>query len=320
MKIGFAGAGGVGSYFGGKLARGGADITLIGRGEHAAALKSNGLILHENGSKSRVELDVIDTSSSDDLTKVASLDWLIFTCKSHQNATLADRLIKELRPQAHVASLQNGIDNPKHLNSIFRRKIVGGISIRFAAHVVSPGVVHASGDGYAIFGEFPRGSSIRIQKLVEICRDAGVDVRETKNIVVELWRKLIINNAVNPLTALLQRDTGYVFQNKSCRDLVKSLMKEAAQAALADGVALNEEDVKQLYAIVSGLEPFKPSMLVDVEMERTPEVDAICGPVIERAEELGEPAVVTKTVSSLLLARFPKLFANERPRRRYQSK
>jgi len=308
LRIGFAGAGGVGAYFGGLLNRGGLDITLLARGQHADLMKTQGLQITENGKSFRVRPNILDTARASDLQYLGKLDWLIFSCKAHQTVVLAQDIRPYLGAQTQIASLQNGVDNPALLEKLLQRPIVGGLSIRFAAHVIAPGSVAAIGNGYLLLGEAPTGLSERVQSLVKAGQGAGVDMRATDDIRKELWRKLIINNGVNPITALLRRDTGFVLSDKNTVPIVAAMMAEAAVAASGDGVMLTSQDIEELRAIVAGLDPFKPSMLVDVERGRLPELDAICGPVQERARRMGKPARTTETIAHLIRVRHPELF------------
>lgn len=303
MKIGFAGAGGVGCYFGGMLAKGGLDVSLVVRNLNAEIMRKNGLKITENGQEFHVHPRIIDSSKSSDLRHLKDLDWIIFTCKSHQTEALANQLIEHIGKNTHIASLQNGVDNTALLSKIMGRPVVGGLSIRFASHLNAPGHVSAVGEGYCLFGNFPTGCNAAIKNMIAICVQAGVDVRETENIRRELWRKILINNGVNPVTAILQQDSGFVLNNPMTLRVVNDLMREAARAAAADGVELNENDIKELLSIVSRLAPIKSSMQVDIKMGREPELEAICGAVIDRSSVIGEPASVTNTLYRLLKAK-----------------
>ena len=300
MKIGFAGAGGVGCYFGGMLRKGGLDISLIVRNSNAETLRTHGLKITENGQDFHVRPNIINSGNSIDLKHLIDLDWLVFTCKSHQTETLAKQLIGYVGENTQIASLQNGIDNSTLLSNIFGRPVTGGLSIRFAAHIKEPGHVEAAGKGYCLFGNFPTGCNTAVKKMITTCVQAGVDVRETEDIQRELWRKILINNGVNPMTALMQRDSEFILKNPMTLLVVKDLMSEAARAAAGDGVDLNETDIKELLSVVSGLGPIKSSMQVDLEVGRELELDAICGAVIDRSDAIEKPAIVTKTLYRLL--------------------
>ena len=300
MKIGFAGAGGVGCYFGGMLSNGGLDISLIVRNSNAEILKKHGLKITENGQDFHVRPRIIDSNNITDLQHLIDLDWLVFTCKSHQTEALANQLVEHIGDNTQIASLQNGIDNTTLLSKIIGRPVVGGLSIRFAAHIKEPGHVNADGEGYCLFGNFPTGCDTAVKKMITNCAQAGVDVRETEDIQRELWRKILINNGVNPMTALLQRDSEFVLNNPMTLLVVKDLMLEAARAAACDGVDLSDADIKELLSIVAGLGPIKSSMQVDLKMGRELELDAICGAVIDRGATIDVPATVTKTLYRLL--------------------
>lgn len=305
MRIGFVGAGGVGGYFGAKLARGGVDVVLIARGAHAEAMKQDGLQVLENGVEHHCRPAIVDTEVPEDLSKIGDLDWLIFTCKTYQTETLAALLSPYLSDESNLLSLQNGVDGAAQLQELLGRRAHAGLSIRFGAHVAQPGRIEVTGDGYLVIGAFPTGRNKEIDALVETMQGAGVDARLSEDIRRELWRKLIINNGVNPVSAVLLEDTGFVFGHTETAELVDRLMGETIKAAAADGVDLTEKDVEELRSVVFNLDPIKTSMQVDREKGRFMEIDAICGAVIERCRKLGESASVTQTLYALLASNQP---------------
>jgi len=303
VRIGFAGAGGVGCYFGGMMANAGFDITLIGRGPHIHNISNNGLVLTVNDERLPVKLSTVDTGDVRSLNQVSELEWIFITCKAHQSETLMETLRPFINPMAKIVSLQNGVDGPLVLQNLLKREVMGGLSIRFVAHVTSAGEVTASGDGYVSMGPYPTGQRREVSMLVSALRSKGLDFRETDNIRRELWRKIVINNGVNPLCAVIGKDTGHAFSVPELSAIIDTMMREAAASALADDVILTDADVAELRAIIFDLGHVKPSMLVDVEHGRQPEINAISGAVIARAQKLGIKVPVTATIHRLLSAR-----------------
>ena len=302
LKIAFAGAGGVGAYFGAKLCRAGGAVQMIARGAHAEAMARDGVSVTENGIRWNARAEIIDGERGEELRRLSDCDWIIFTCKTHQTRVFANSLKPYIDADTNIASLQNGVDNPSILQDIFERKIAGGLSIQFASHIVSPGSLAVTGKGYINLGEWPTGNSLRLQSLVEHMYAAGIDCRQSADIRSELWRKLIINNGVNPVTALLGQDSGTVLADPETRAVVIDLMDETIRAASTDGVKIDENDRATLLDIIDNLEPIKSSMQVDIEKGKEPELEGICGAVLERAEAIDGPsaAPVTRTLQRLL--------------------
>ncbi|MAI91249.1 2-dehydropantoate 2-reductase [Ponticaulis sp.] len=301
-KIGFAGAGGVGCYFGGRLALAGFDVTLIGRGQHIQAIDENGLKLTLNGEGHVVKLGAADTNTEETLQKLSELDWLFVTCKTYQSEAIMASILPHIGSETKIVSLQNGVDGPLHLSELAGRPVYGGLSIRFVAHVTGPGKVTATGDGYVQMGAYPNGSDMEMSALGEAMQKAGLDFRVSDDIRRELWRKIVINNGVNPICALLQRDCEIVFSNPETAVLVDQMMQETVLAARAEDIHLSDDEVAELRGIIFGLGPVKPSMQVDREQGRQLELDAIAGAIIERAKRYGASAPVTETIYRLLTA------------------
>ena len=149
-------------------------------------------------------------------------------------------------------------------------------------------------------GTYPFGSDPALNGLWAEMQAAGVDLQFSLDIRRELWGKLIINNGVNALCALLQKDCETVFSDKSTAALVEQMMRETIAAARAEDVHLTESDLAHYLSIISSLGPVKPSMLNDREHGQPLELDAIPGAVISRAKQLGIAVPVTETVDSLL--------------------
>src|SRR5699024_1989717 len=128
----------------------------------------------------------------------------------------------------------------------------------------------------------------------------GVPAEESADIRRELWRKLVLNNGVNPLSAVTGWDSHRLTHDTGMAPQVKRLMREAAAAARADGVILDDDDVMAMFTVIHDLDAIKTSMLVDREHGRPLELDAICGAVLARSRQLGLDAPGTELVMALL--------------------
>ena len=142
--------------------------------------------------------------------------------------------------------------------------------------------------------------SSSLELLGELFNEAGIPTQVTDNIQLELWRKLVINNGVNPLSALTGLDTRTLSHDPGLSKIVYGLMYEATQAAAADGVELTEKDCQGTFELIRQFDAIKTSMLVDMEHGRPLEVEEICGAVLKRSQVLNKEAPYTYTIYQLL--------------------
>ena len=299
--IAIIGSGGIGGYYGFKLAAAGFHTILMARGEHLLAIRKNGIEIREKGARHVMQTESVDGENEQEYAKLTQADWVIFTVKSHDTESTAKKIHPYIQ-NAHVLSLQNGVDNELSLQNILGKPVVGGYCIKMGAHRTAPGVIEATGDGLVVFGEYPRGLSARTEELVGIFDKAEVAFRVSEDIRRELWQKLVLNNGCNPLSALIDKDTGFLSHNVYTQPLVKAMMQEAAEAAKADHVEITSEEVEEMFTLIYELVPLPTSMQMDRLAKRPLELDAISGAVCQRMRQLGKSAPVTATVDALLRA------------------
>ncbi len=167
--------------------------------------------------------------------------------------------------------------------------MLGGLAIRIGTHVQAPGRIEASGSAIDV-----------LPRLRHACAQAGVPLQESDDIRRELWRKLVINNGINPLSAITGWDSRRLTRDEQVAPMVMWMMREAAAAARADQVELDETDVAEMFAVIHDLDAIKTSMLVDREHGRPLELEEICGAVLARARRLGQDAPITAMAAALL--------------------
>lgn len=207
-----------------------------------------------------------------------------------------------------MASLQNGVDNePVLAQALGADWVVGALAVRIGSHVTAPGRVGATGPGQILWGPWPSreaaAAGVRrapLERWTAAMNAAGIPTREVEDIRRELWRKLVINNGVNPLSALTGLDTASLSHHPALGPVVLELMRETVRAAAADEVRLDERDAAEMFELIRGFDPIKTSMLMDREHGRSLEREAICGAVLRRAERLGMAAPYTRTVDAVL--------------------
>lgn len=303
MHICIIGAGGVGAYYGARLLSVGAKVTFVARGKHLEAMQKNGLYVKHPKFEFSQNVEACDMK---ELSKKNSkeFDAIIILTKAMYTKEIGFFLkqwCKEHTP--YIISLQNGVENEEDLAlHVNPKKLIGGLSVKIGAHIVSVGVVEAVGESRTILGPWEENDEARefLESFKELLEKAEFPVVLSENIRLELWKKLIINNGVNAICALLQRKTGEVIHDKKLSQIILGLMRETAAAAKGVGVHVSLEDVEAMFDVIKGFDSIKPSMLVDRENGRAMEIEEICGVVIKECEKQGLDAPYTKTISYLL--------------------
>ncbi len=312
MRFTVIGAGGIGCYYAARLINAGEQVTLISRGPHLQAMCEKGLIVKHLELQFDKTVNALDLDNWLQTTTPDQVDVIIICLKAMQTCDLA-KLLKPWLQQTNVdkppfiLSLQNGVDNEKQLKAAMPEQLIlGGIARRIGAHIIKPGVVEAVGPAQVILGLWPNHQTlestclIQIEQLAERFNEASIPTEVSKDIYKELWRKLIINNGVNPLCALLEIETGEATRRSDLRALIRGAMNEAALAAKANDVDLTNNDIDDMLQLISTFDSIKPSMLVDREKGKQLEVEEICGVVIRGCESLGKDAPYNRCISTLL--------------------
>lgn len=305
MKCLILGAGGVGCYFGTRLLKAGNEVLFVARGEHLKAIQKCGLkVTHPdicfNQKVDALAIEALSTLDS------SSFDVIFIATKSTATKDLALFLKGWMGDKAknpYVVSLQNGVENEDILCQYLNAdKIIGGLTRKIGAHVMAHGEVEAVGKAETILGlmkDSQEGVAF-LKDLTQVLNNASIPTEVFLDIRKELWKKLVINNGVNALCALLEVKTGIVMHHPKLSLIVLGLMEETAGAAKALHVTISHEEVNAMFALILGFDSIKPSMLVDVEHQRSLEIEEICGVVIRNLQIQGLDAPYTKSISTLL--------------------
>jgi len=302
------GAGGIGCYYGARLQLTGHSICYLARGAHLEAMQHNGLkITHENLSFHE-KVEAIDIDYLLQYENCNQFDMILLTVKSGATANILKQLETWLKnSKVPILSLQNGVDNELFIvQTVGPHRTLGGLAVRIGGHITNPGEIEATGPAQVILGGWPNHHSESIFDTSAIdafaaeFNKAGIPTRVSSDIRYELWRKLLINNGVNPLSALTGLDTRSLTSDPVFAKTVYRMMEEAASVAKADEVKLEEQDVAEMFELISTFDAIKTSMLVDKEKGRPLELDGICGAVIRRAAQLGIDVPITELVAALL--------------------
>jgi 2-dehydropantoate 2-reductase len=303
MKICIFGAGGVGAYYGARLLSVGAKVTFVARGEHLRAMQKNGLHVKHPSFEFFQDVDVCDMEelAKKDAKEFDAVIILVKAMYTSEVGLFLKQWCKDSYP--YIISLQNGVENEEELSlHVNPKKLIGGLSVKIGAHIVAPGVVEAVGESRTILGAWEENEEAKefLDSFKKLLETAEFPVLISEDIRLELWKKLIINNGVNAICALLERKTGEVVHDKKLSQIVLGLMRETANAARGVGVHVSTEDVEAMFDVIKGFDSIKPSMLVDRENGRVMELEEICGVVITNCQKQGLDAPYTKTISYLL--------------------
>ncbi len=307
LKFAVIGAGGIGCYYAAKLVDAGHDVVFVARGKHLYGLQQHGLSLTHTDYSFSNAVTATDINGLCTSYQCDDFDLLIIASKG----STTNPILEQMKPWLNnsdtpILSVQNGVTNEGIIaNAVGINRTIGGLAIKIGAHVISPGCVESTGLAQIDFGAWPSAAlnptlEPFLNELSDVFSSAGIPNQLYDDVSYALWRKLMINNAVNPITALTMKDTQTVTQDPVLRSTVHKIMEETARAANFADVKMSEQDVDEMFNLICEFDAIKTSMLVDREKGRPMEIHEICGPVIDYCRQAGEPATTTELISHLL--------------------
>jgi 2-dehydropantoate 2-reductase len=271
-----------------------AQITLLGSWPQAlAALRKHGVQLESEGETRRIPVSVASDPKDIDACK-----WAIVLVKTWQTARAAGQLRSCLADNGLALSLQNGLGNLETLSSeLGPDRCAQGVTT-YGATLLAPGVVRPAGEGNIQLGMHPR-----LQPLADLLADSGFAVTTNPDVTALLWGKVVINAAINPITALLRITNGEAAERAPARQLMKSVVEEVVQVVEAKGITLPDANPFQVVLDVAArTSSNRSSMLQDLERGAPTEIDAICGAVVEAGRQVGVATPVNCALWSLVKA------------------
>jgi 2-dehydropantoate 2-reductase len=302
-RIAVVGAGAIGCYYGCFFAKAGYDTTLIARGAHLEAMKKTGELVF----KSRLHGDFTQKVKASGFLE-GEYDIIIFAVKSQDTETACMMAEGHLAENGYAVSFQNGVDNPSVLEKHFGKGRVLAASLYVGVWIESPGVLVHSALGSITFGAFSKESRRHEKDFAEILSASGLDFKQADNIKYILWKKLIWNIAYNPLSALLESTCGKMAKNTEIFGLMNKMVQETIEAAKTEDINIPETEWLALTAHKNSFDDYKTSMLIDIQKNRSPELDGILLPVINRLKSAGSSAPYCETVYHLLKFKYGKTF------------
>lgn len=299
MKIAVVGAGGVGGYFGGRLAHAGVDITFIARGGTLDALSTGGLRVESiNG-----DFVVEHPRATDDPHTVGPVDAILFAVKAWQIAEAAESARPMVGPDTIVVPLENGIDAPEVLASILGREHVAGGLCAIVSFIVAPGHIrHPAFDPIVMFGELDNRRTERIERLQRAFAEANVTAEIPQDIHRSMWTKFLFIATMSGIGALTRVPIGVWRAMPEIRAIVTDSLREVVALASSRGIDLGDDAVEKTWQRYDALAPASTSSLQRDVMEGKPsEVEAQLGAIVRLAKETGIPVPVTAMVYHALL-------------------
>jgi 2-dehydropantoate 2-reductase len=297
MRIGVMGAGGVGGYFGGRLAQAGHQVTFVARGAHLAALRERGLTL-----RSPLGDATLRVHATEDPAATGPVDVVLFAVKLWDTEPAAERIRPLVASGAAVIPLQNGVESIERIGAVLGpARIMGGAAYIFA-RIAEPGViVHTGRVARLRFGPVDPAQRAAAAAFLAACREANVEAELTDDIVRVLWEKFVLLVGVSGTTSVARSPIGVVRDDPDLRWLLEATMREAWAVGRARGVALAESLVAQQLAFVDGLAPeLKSSMAGDLEAGGRLEAPWLAGAVARMARAAGIAAPANRAIYAAL--------------------
>ena len=288
--IAVMGAGAVGCYYGGMLARAGNDVTLIGRAQHADAIRKNGgLRFEEKGFDAIVPLRGAAEASA-----LRGAKLVLFTVKSGDTESAGRALAPHRERDAVILSLQNGVDNAERLAGVLGREVVPAV-VYVAVEMAGPGHVKHHGRRELLIGQSP--ASERIAKMFVA---AGVPVEVSGNVIGALWAKLIVNCAYNAISAIAQQPYGRMVQVEGIPALMQQVVDECLAVAGAAGITVPGDLLKAVPKIAETMPGQFSSTAQDLSRGKPTEIEHLNGFVVKKGTALGVPTPVNRTLLALV--------------------
>jgi 2-dehydropantoate 2-reductase len=299
MKIAMMGSGGVGGFFGGRLAHAGYDVSFIARGAHLAAMRERGLTI-ENEPQGNIHVPKV--RATDDPASLGEVDLVVVSVKLWDTESAARQIRPLLGPRTGVLSLQNGVIK----DDILRRElgdapVMGGVGY-VATHISRPGVINQVGTMQRIvLGEYDGSKSERALFLYEALKKSGVNAELSGDVRRAIWEKFVFLSALAGTTTAMRTTIGPIRGNARTRSFLLELMREAVAVGRAHGVTLPEDYAEQRLAFADGLPAdMTSSMHHDLERGNPLEVEWLSGAVVRLGEAKGVPTPANRAVWDIL--------------------
>jgi 2-dehydropantoate 2-reductase len=299
MKIAMMGSGGVGGFFGGRLAHAGFDVSFIARGAHLAAMRERGLTI-ENEAQGDIRLPKLRVT--DDPATLGPVDLVILSVKLWDTESAARQIRPLVGPKTAVLSLQNGVIKDEILRREFGKAAVMGGVCYVATHVSRPGVIHQTGTMQrAIIGEYDGRKSERAAFLHDALVRAGVNAELSADVHKAIWEKYVFLVGLSATTTSMRMPIGPIRDNPKTRAFLLDIIREAVAVGRSQGVALPEDYAESRLAYADGLPAdMTSSMHHDLDRGNRLEIEWLSGGVVRLGQAAGVATPANRAVCDIL--------------------
>jgi 2-dehydropantoate 2-reductase len=298
MRIAIVGVGGVGGYFGGKLAQGGADVVFIARGRTLEALRTKGLRV--DSIKGDFTLPTVKVS--DDPFSVGPVDAVVMAVKAWQIPEAAAEIRPLIGKETVIVPLENGMEAPEQLAKVLGREHVLGGLCAIVSFIVEPGHVrHMGADPFVMLGELDNSRTRRVERLAEAFRNSGVQTEIPEDIHRSMWTKFLFIAPMSGIGAVTRVPIGAWRSIPETRSMVERALKEVLDVAAARGAKLADDAIEATMKRYDSLPADSTSSLQrDVMDGRPSELDAQLGAVVRLGRESGVATPIHELLYSVL--------------------
>ena len=303
MRIAVVGSGGIGGYFGARLASSGHDVTFVARGAHLEAIRTSGLHVASVAG----DVTVHPVTATDDLAAIGKVDVVLLAVKTWQLDPVLDDLPALVGSDTAVVTVQNGVEAPGQVAAVVgEAAVLPGIAKIFA-RIEGPGRIrHSGGPATLALAEWDGRTSARVVALREAISASGASAPAPEDIWAELWSTMLFVVPLGTLGAALAKPIGHLRGTPSTRALLEDAMREVEAVARARGIALPGQVVRGTMAFVDDqLEAGTTSLQRDVLADQPSEIDAWTGAVVRLGAESGVPVPIHRTLYEVLTTHHP---------------
>ena len=300
MRIAVFGTGGIGGYFGGRLAQAGEDVVFIARGEHLKAMRTNGLRVDSV----KGDFVIKPVQATDDPKQVGIVDMVLVGVKAWQVPEAAQAMRSMVGPHTFVLPLQNGVEAPSQLAAVLGAEHVLGGLCGLMVFIAGPGHIrHAAVDPFIGFGELDNRPSERVETLSQVFSKAqGIRLENPPDIHVGLWRKFLFVTASTGVGAVTQAPMGIYRSQPGTRKMLEQVAEEICHVARARKIALPQDVVSMGMALIDSLPPEgTTSIQRDIMNGRPSELESLNGAVVRLGKEMGVETPVNAFIYYSLL-------------------
>ena len=298
MEIAVMGAGGLGGYFGSRLARGGNRVHFIARGNHLEALRKNGLrVITGEG-----EDPALKVSATDNPREIGNVELVLFCVKTYDTKAAARAILPVLGDNSAILTLQNGIDNYDEISAIVgEHRVIPGSAL-IVAGIESPGVIRVTTKLRKILlGEIDGAKTERVERINQVFLRAGIDSEVSSEIKKILWQKMVWICGMAGMTSATRLPIGDLLSNSETRQMFREVMEEVSAVAKSAGVDVGEDYAETRVNFAEQLEKNSvSSMLRDLNAGQRLELDALNGAIVRIGKERNVSTPMNRAIYAIL--------------------